>query len=66
MDSAGVTAPAAGNTAPAADTANGSEAEGGEEAPLTTTQSGIPIAPVYAGVLRRRKCFDNGAFFCRK
>lgn len=26
-----------------------SVSEGGQEAPLTTTQSGLPIAPVYAG-----------------
>lgn len=42
--------------------------EGGGDAPLTTTQSGIPIAPVYAGFAvkyRRRKCFDDGYGACR-
>jgi hypothetical protein len=42
--------------------------EGGGDAPLTTTQSGIPIAPVFAGFgfqYRRRKCFDEGYGACR-
>lgn len=56
----------AGAPAPAADTATGSEGEGGEEAPLTTTQSGIPIAPVYSSFMSRRKCFYDGVYYCRK
>lgn len=55
----------------AAGTPSGGEApasvdgEGGEETSLTTTQSGIPIAPVYAGFARRRRCFHEGFDYCR-
>jgi len=43
--------------------------EGSGDAPLTTTQSGLPIAPVFAGFANkylRRKCFNDGHASCRK
>ena len=39
--------------------------EGGTETPLTTAQSGLPIAPVYAGFANRRRCFKDGFEYCR-
>lgn len=51
--------------APAGEAPAGEVSEGGEDAPLTTTQSGIAIAPVYAGFARRRKCFHEGFDYCR-
>jgi len=61
-----------GSGAPAGDSSatvtDGSVDEGSGDAPLTTTQSGIPIAPVFSAFsvrMRRRKCFDEGYGVCR-